>query len=97
MENTLTNVIETLESKGYTIGYDETNTVLEIEHTNHDSMVDVTPIYLGHDNDDLFIIQDFVDCNIEFMNFEITNYPTQKTVEGSTIYELVKEIENILK
>lgn len=97
MTNSLTNVIETLESKGYVIGYDETNTVLEIEHTDHDNMVDITPIYLGHDNDDLFIIQDFEDCNIEFMNFEITNYPTQKTVKGTTSQELVKEIENIFK
>lgn len=93
MKNTLTNVIEILENKGYVIDYDETSTVLEIEHTNHDSMVDVTPIYLGHDSDDLFIIQDFEDCNIEFMNFGITNYPEQKTVEGTTVSELVKEIE----
>ncbi|WFG34131.1 hypothetical protein F10086_209 [Staphylococcus phage vB_SauM_JDF86] len=93
MRNTLTNVIETLESKGYTIGYDETNTVLEIEHLSHDSMVDVTPIYLGTDSDSLFIIQDFEDCNLETMDFEITNYPTQKTVEGTTISELIKEIE----
>lgn len=96
MRNTLTNAIEILESKGYTIGYDETNTVLEIEHAERDNMVDVTPIYLGSDIDNLFIIQDFEDCNIEVMNFELTNYPTQKTVEGTTITELVKEIEKML-
>lgn len=95
MINTLTNAIEVLESKGYVISYDETNTVLEIEKDYN--MVDITPIYLGTDSDNLFIIQDFVDCNLGTMDFEITNYPTQKTVEGTTISELIKEIENILK
>lgn len=95
MRNTLTNAIEVLESKGYVISYDETNTVLEIEKDYN--MIDITPIYLGTDSDALFIIQDFVDCNLETMDFEITNYPTQKTVEGTTISELIKEIENILK
>lgn len=95
MNNTLTNAIEILENKGYIVDYDETNTVLEIEHTNHDSMVDITPIYLGTDNDDLFIIQDFEAASVDLMNFQITNYPTQKTVEGTTISELIKEIEEI--
>ena len=95
MRNTLTNAIEVLESKGYVISYDETNTVLEIEKDYN--MVDITPIYLGTDSDALFIIQDFVDCNLETMDFEITNYPTQKTVEGTTISELIKEIENTFK
>lgn len=95
MINTLTNAIEVLESKGFTVWYDETNTVLEIE--NGCDMVDITPIYLGTDSDNLFIIQDFVDCNLQTMDFEITNYPTQKRVEGTTISELIKEIENIFK
>ena len=50
MKNTLNNVIETLESKGYEFEYDETVTVLEITSPSG-AYEDITPSFIRDGKD----------------------------------------------
>ncbi|EGQ3991697.1 hypothetical protein GC005_01110 [Staphylococcus pseudintermedius] len=97
MENTLNDVIEKLESLGYTIENDVTNTILEIEKLNNNSsnLIDVKPIYLGKDNSDLFIISDFVGEKLKRMNFEIYGYPRKIVLEQPTFNNLIDVIKQM--
>ncbi|EGQ3052260.1 hypothetical protein JL916_04460 [Staphylococcus pseudintermedius] len=97
MENTLNDVIEKLESLGYTIENDVTNTILEIEKLNNNSsnLIDVKPIYLGKDNSDLFIISDFVGEKLKRMNFEIYAYPRKIVLEQPTFNNLIDVIKQM--
>lgn len=93
MKNTLNNVIEILESKGYDFEYDETITVLEITSPSG-AYEDITPRFIRDGRvESTFIIPDFLDEDlgnvcVDFYSYTL-NFPSNK--------ELLKEIENIFK
>lgn len=93
MENTLNNVIETLESKGYEFEYDETITVLEITSPSG-AYEDITPSFIRDRKvESLFIIPDFLDEDLENVYIDFYGY----TLNFPTTQELIKEIENVFK
>lgn len=93
MTNTLTNVIEVLESKGFMVEYDKTNTVLEIESPNG-AYEDITPKFIRNEKiEDDFIISDFIDEDTRNICFDFYGY----TLNFPTSKELINEIEKSFK
>ena len=90
MKNTLNNVIETLESKGYEFEYDETITVLEITSPGG-AYEDITPRFIRDGKvESLFIIPDFLDEDLGNVCIDFYGY----TLNFPNAQELIKEIEN---
>lgn len=92
---TLDNVVSVLESKGYTVAYDDTITSLNIED-KWENFISVTPFYYDKNGkfNSMYIIPDYIDYNVETLNFTLDSYPYIEQIKQPTPKFLLEKVIN---